>query len=68
VVVAVAVVAVGYLIWPDIAYATLCIPTIRRFIPNTSVKNNTPNVIIPGGSVMTGSKIHSAHLNVDYIH
>jgi hypothetical protein len=41
---------------------------VGGFIPNTSVKNNTPNVIIPGGSVMTGSKIQSAHLNVDYIH
>jgi hypothetical protein len=43
-VVAVAVVVVaGYLLWPDIAYATLCIPIIRRFIPNTSVRSNTPN-------------------------
>ena len=40
--VAVAVVA-GYLLWPDIAYATLCMPIIRRLIPNTSVKSNTPN-------------------------
>ena len=41
--VAVAVVVAGYLLWPDIAYATLCMPIIRRLIPNTSVKSNTPN-------------------------
>ncbi len=40
---ALAVVVVGYLLWPDIAYATLCAPIIRRFIPNTSVKSNTPS-------------------------
>lgn len=41
--VVVAVLVVGYLLWPDIAYATLCIPIIKRLIPNTSVRSNTPN-------------------------
>jgi hypothetical protein len=39
----VAVAVVGYLLWPVMAYATLCTPIIKRFIPNTSVKSNTPN-------------------------
>ena len=38
----VAVAGLYLLRWPDTAYATLCIPIIRRLIPNTSVKRNTP--------------------------
>ena len=40
---ALVVVVVGYLLWPDIAYAAFCTPIIRRFIPNTSVKSNAPS-------------------------